>query len=210
MISISKIKNNLSLLLIFCLLIIIFLQRCSFNNKNDSTPRIVRDTVWVKNDTVIVSKPQIVKTIPVKITEEKIIKEYIPDSNYPGLLRQYEGVIKSLLAKNVTEDKIQIDSNGYIMIFDTVQNNMIVARSSKVSIKYPVIKETITKPAPKVVQLYAGGQISGNPANLVNGINAGLLVKNKRDQIYGVSVGVNNTGNISYGVQSYWKIKFRN
>jgi hypothetical protein len=86
---------------------------------------------------------------------------------------------------------------------------MVVGRSTQVNVKYPIIKETITLPAPKTRQVYAGGQISGNSAELINGINAGLLLKNKRDQIYGVTIGLNTNGQVSYGLQSYWKIKLK-
>lgn len=203
------IKNNFLSLIVVILLIIIVLERCNSNSTSDA-PTVVRDTVWVHNDTTVISKPQIIKTIPVDVSRDTIITNYLPDTNYQKLVLQYQEVVNQLLAKNIHLDSIKIDTNGYVKVIDTVQKNMVVGRSTKVNIKYPIIKETITLPAPKTRQVYAGGQISGQTGGqIVNGINGGLLLKNKRDQIYGVNVGLNTAGQVSYGVQSYWKIKIK-
>lgn len=204
----SDIKKNLLSVIIVILLIITVLQRCKSDVVVDA-PKIIRDTMWVSNDTTIVSKPQVIKTIPYEVSRETIIKEYLPDSNYAGLLKQYEDLVSQLLAKNIMQDSIRIDTNGYVKITDTVQKNLIVGRSTEVSMKYPIIKETVTIPQKKVTQLYLGGQVSASQGQLINGLNGGLLLKNKKDQIYGVTVGVNTDGNISYGLQSYWKIKLK-
>jgi hypothetical protein len=204
----SDIKKNLLSVIIVILLIITVLQRCKSDVVVDA-PKIIRDTMWVSNDTTIVSKPQVIKTIPYEVSRETIIKEYLPDSNYAELLKQYEDLVSQLLAKNIMQDSIRIDTNGYVKITDTVQKNLIVGRSTEVSMKYPIIKETVIQPAPKTRQLYLGGQVSASQGQLINGLNGGLLLKNKKDQIYGVTVGVNTDGNISYGLQSYWKIKLK-
>jgi hypothetical protein len=36
-----------------------------------------------------------------------------------------------------------------------------------------------------------------------------LLYKNKKDQIFGASLGINTNGSVVYGVSSYWKIKLK-
>ena len=208
MISLSKIKENLLSVVTLILLTIILLQRCE-GGKDIEAPKIVRDTVWISHDTMVVTKPQIIKTIPIDVSRDTIINHYIPDTNYQKLVLQYQEVVNQLLAKNIHQDVIRIDTNGYVKITDTVQRNTVIGRSSEVSIKYPIIKETITLPAPKVRQVYAGGQVAGNSAELINSINAGLLLKNKKDQIYGITVGLSAQGQVSYGLQSYWKLKLK-
>lgn len=204
----NHLKGNIHNLIVIVLILLVLLQRCN-DPKPPGTPTVVRDTVWVVKDSTIYSRPQIIKTIPIDVPRETIIKEYLPDTNYNALLKQYESVVNELLAKNIQRDSISVDSIGYVKITDTVQKNMVVGRSTQVNVKYPIIKETITLPAPITRQVYAGGQISGNSAELINGINAGLLLKNKRDQIYGVTIGLNTNGQVSYGLQSYWKIKLK-
>ena len=205
----KMVGGNIHNLIVIVLILILLLQRCNENPTPD-VPTVVRDTTWIIKDSTVYSKPQIIKTIPVDVSRDTIINHYIPDTNYQKLVLQYQDVVNQLLAKNIHSDSIRIDTNGYVKIIDTVQKNLIVGRSTKVDVKYPVIKETIIQPAPKVNQVFAGGQISGQTGGqVINGINAGLLLKNKRDQIYGVNVGLNTSGQVSYGLQSYWKIKLK-
>ena len=205
----NHLKGNIHNLIVIILILLVLLQRCNDPKPTTDIPTVVRDTVWVVKDSTIYSKPQIIKTIPVDVPRETIIKEYLPDTNYNKLVKQYQDVVNQLLAKNIQQDSIPVDSIGYVKITDTVQKNMVIGRSSQVNVKFPIIKETITLPAPKTRQVYAGGQISGNTGELINGINAGLLLKNKRDQIYGVNVGLNSNGQVSYGLSSYFKLKFK-
>lgn len=205
----SKLKDNFLSAIVIILLIIILLQRCGDNKQIVEAPKVVRDTVWVRKDSTILSKPQVVRTIPVNVYHDTIINHYIPDTNYAKLVIQYQDVVNQLLAKNIQQDSIRIDSNGYVKITDTVQRNVIVGRSTEVSMKYPIIKETVTIPQKKVTQLYLGGHVSGNASDLVNAINGGLLLKNKKDQIYGATIGLNRQGQVSYGLQSYWKLKLK-
>jgi len=206
----KEIRSNILNLIVLILIVVVLLQRCDIATlRHNDTIKIVKDTVWVHNDTMVVTKPQIIKTVPIDVSRDTIINHYIPDTNYQKLVLQYQEVVNQLLAKNIHEDMIRIDTNGYVKITDTVQRNTVIGRSSEVSIKYPIIKETITLPAPKVRQVYAGGQVAGNSAELINSINAGLLLKNKKDQIYGITVGLSAQGQVSYGLQSYWKLKLK-
>lgn len=206
----KEVRSSILNVIVLILIVVVLLQRCSdATSRHSDTIKIVKDTMWVHNDTMIVSKPQIIKTIPINVSHDTIINHYIPDTNYQKLVIQYQEVVNQLLAKNIQQDSISIDTNGYVKITDTVQRNMVVGRNSEVSIKYPIIKETVTIPQKKVTQLYFGGQVSGNTEQLINGINAGLLLKNKKDQIYGITVGLNTGGQVSYGLQSYWKLKIK-
>jgi len=203
---INFIKNNVLNFIIAVLLLIIFLDRCN-KPVQPEAPKIVRDTTWVVKESFTTTRPQVVKTI--EVHDSIITKEYVPDTNYAKLVVQYQEVVNQLLAQNILKDSIRIDSVGYVKIIDTVKKNLIVGRSVQSAITYPIIKETVTIPQKKVTQLYLGGQVSGSQGQLINGLNGGLLLKNKKDQIYGVTVGVNTDGNISYGLQSYWKIKLK-
>jgi hypothetical protein len=55
--------------------------------------------------------------------------------------------------------------------------------------------------------LYIGGGVIGNKTSGVTNLNAGLLLKTKKDKIYSVIVGTNVEGQISYGFQTFWKLK---
>jgi len=199
------IKNNLLNLVIGVLLLVVILQKCNQPVTPDA-PTIVRDTAWVVKDSLIVSKPQIIKSISVE-SHDTIINQYVPDTNYAKLVLQYQEVVNQLLTKNILADSIRIDTNGYVKITDTVQKNLIVGRGTQVNIKYPIIKETVTIPPKKVTQLYVGGAIQASPA--INQAGVGALLKTRNDFLFGGSLGVNTNGNLQYGVGAYWKIKLK-
>ena len=197
--------NNILSIAILILAVIIVLQRSNSSPDMIEKPIVIRDTVWQKKDSVIYTSPKVVQTIPVKIISEK----YLPDPNYDKLVLQYQELVKLHLAKNIQKDSVQIDSIGFVKVTDTVQNNVVQNRKWEYNIKYPIIKETIIEPPKKINQLYIGGGLQGNQYNIINSINGGILYKNKKDQIYGISVGVNTNGQLVYGLSSYWKIKFK-
>ena len=197
--------NNILSIAILILAVIIVLQRSNSSPDIIEKPIVVRDTIWQKKDSVIYTSPKVIQTIPVKIISEK----YLPDPNYGKLLLQYQELVKLHLAKNIQKDSVKIDSIGFVKVIDTVQNNIVQNRKWEYNIKYPIIKETIIEPSKKVNQLYIGGGLQGNQYNIINSINGGILYKNKKDQIYGLSVGINTNGQVVYGVSSYWKIKFK-
>jgi len=199
------IKTNFFNLLVAVLLVIILLQKCS-QPVDPGVPTVVRDTMWVVKDSLIVSKPQVTKTIQVE-SHDTIINQYLPDTNYAKLVVQYQEVVNTLLAKNIHSDSIRIDSNGYVKITDTVQRNLITGRSSQVNIRYPIIKETIILPAKKVTQLYIGGVVQGSSG--ISQISTGALLKTRNDFLFGTSLGVNTNGALQYGLGAYWKLKLK-
>ena len=202
-------KIKLSDIIVVILLIIILLQRCSGggNPKNPTGPQITRDTVWVHKDSTITTKPQMIGTVTVPI--DRWNTEYLPDTNYTRLLAQYMDVTNKFLASNMHSDSLKIDSIGYVHVKDTVSRNLITSRSYTYNLKYPIIKETITIPEPKKTQVYIGGGFEGDESELVSDVSVGLLLKNKKDQIFGASVGYSMYSGIQFGISSYWKIKLR-
>ena len=198
------IKNNFINVIVISLLIVMLLQRCGGPKSPVDKPIIKRDTVWVIKQNTIISKPVIVKTIPGKPGTE-----YKPDPNYDKLVKQYQKIVEEYIAQNIHKDSIKIDSIGYINITDTVTKNKIIGRKTSYSLKYPVITNTITLPPEKRNQLYIGGGLQGSQDELLNQFNAGILLKNKKDQIYGIYTGIDTDGQVQFGIQSYWKISFR-
>ena len=199
------VRKNFFNIIIAVLAVIIVLQKCTQPGDIDG-PTIVRDTAWVVKDSLIYSKPQIIKTIEVE-SHDTIINQYIPDTNYAKLVLQYQEVVNQLLTKNILADSIRIDTNGYVKITDTVQKNLIVGRGTQVNIKYPIIKETVTFPPKKVTQLYVGGALQTSTQNQQAGV--GALLKTRNDFLFGGSLSVNTYGDLQYGVSAFWKIKLK-
>ncbi len=198
------ITKNLLTLMVGALLLIVILQQCKGTPEIEA-PTVVRDTVLVVKESLTVTKPQLVETI--ESHDSIIMKEYVPDTNYAKLVAQYQEVVNQLLAKNIMQDSVAIDSVGYVKITDTVQKNLVIGRSTKVNIRYPIIRETITLPAKKTNQLYVGGAILASPAP--NAIMGSALLKTRNDFLFGGSLSINTYGDLQYGVHSYWKIKLK-
>jgi hypothetical protein len=200
----QAIRKNLLTLMVGALLLIVILQQCKGTPEIEA-PTVVRDTVLVVKESLTVTKPQLVETI--ESHDSIIMKEYVPDTNYAKLVAQYQEVVNQLLAKNIMQDSVAIDSVGYVKITDTVQKNLIVGRSVQSKISYPIITETITLPAKKTNQLYVGGAILGTSAP--NTIMGSALLKTRNEKMFGGSLSINTYGDLQYGIHSYWKIKLK-
>jgi len=195
------VEKNFLAIIILLLVLVLLANRCDHSGVK---PTIVIDTVYVHHDSIVTSKPQLVKVISTPI--EKIITniQYKPDTNYQALLKQYNALLTLYFNKNIQKDTLKLNKLGYISVTDTVYNNLITGRVYDYHITYPEITKSITR---HTNQVYVGGGLQGNPASLINQINVGLLLKNKKDQVFGASIGLNQNGAIQYGINSYWKIK---
>ncbi len=198
-------KNNIIGILILIVVILLLLDRWRKPQTIDE-PVTKRDTVWIEKDTIIYSTPQFTESISSNDTTI-IQNNYIPDTNYSKLVAQYYEVVNKLLAMNIFHDTIRIDTNGYVKIIDTVQNNMLVGRSTLLNIKYPTITETVMMPERKTSQIYLGGILQTNLN--YHQIGVGGILKTKNDFMIGGSFGINTYGDAMYGVNAYWKLKFK-
>lgn len=204
--------KQLPSIIIILLVLIILIQRCKSGNNtpvnintHDTTTSI--KYVYVKDSGH--SKPIYIKGGRDTILENTI--EYVPSEEYSDLLEQFNDLKIALLSKNIYKDEIPIDTFGNIKITDTIQRNMVVGRGWSTDIKVPEKTITITNniyPKPKR-QLYVGGGIFLSQNEPVRQINVGLLLKNKKDQIYSVSAGIDLKGTPEFGIHSYWKIKIK-
>ena len=161
---------------------------------------IKHDTTWIVKDTVIYSKPKLINTIKYKtILKTKVDSFKIQDTSI------------SCMDINIYSDTLKLDTLGKVIIIDTIQHNQITGRNYKLKYKFPIITNTITNyiVEPKKTQWYVGGLIGINNIDIINNINIGILVKNKKDQILGIQVGINKQGLLEYGLSSYRKIKLK-
>ena len=204
--------KQLPSIIIILLVLIILIQRCK-NGNNTPVNINTHDTttsikyVYVKDSGH--SKPIYIKGGRDTILENTI--EYVPSEEYSDLLEQFNDLKIALLSKNIYKDEIPIDTFGNIKITDTIQRNMVVGRGWTTDIKVPEKTITTTNniyPKPKR-QLYVGGGIFLSQNEPVRQINVGLLLKNKKDQIYSVSAGIDLKGTPEFGIHSYWKIKIK-
>ena len=195
-------------LLVLVLVLILLLQKCG---SDGNISKATHDTVisvqyhYIKDTGY--SKPTFIKGQRDTILESSV--EYVPSQDYDELYNQFEELKQAVLSKNIYTDKLKIDSFGTVEIIDTIQRNQIIGRRYINNLIIPTKTITITNniPIKPKNQFYIGGDIQGSQIKLIQGFDAGILLKNKKDQIFGATVGISTTGEIRYGIQSYWKIK---
>ncbi len=219
----TYIKNNiLSLIIIVALIVffILFAKGC-FQVKADQT---LQPTVTIKRDTQYIMQPPITipQYQPIIVKSEPASPTVIPkiyqqtSTDIKKLTQQVKELAAQFYAINHYKDSIQLkdssgNSVGMVRLDDAVSQNQIQSRNPSYSLRLPVITNTITidHPYQPRNQLYLGGGITGSRESFIQQFEAGLLLRNKQDQMYGLKAGIDVKGNVLYGVQSYWKIKFK-
>ena len=198
-------KNFLNLLV---LVIIAFMLMRECNTSGQALQRkpdtiTIVDTIYITKTKTITKKVHIISTdSSYDVTKDE---RFIPNTSYETLKEQFTKLSKDYTTRNIYKDTLILDSIGFVYVNDSVQFNTLSKRNYTYSYKLPtVIKTTTTTIYPKPTrQLYAGLGVSTLG---VSSINAGVMYKSRRDQLYGFTLSVNNS-QLVYGVQTYFKIK---
>lgn len=198
--------------IIVVLLAIILLQRaCTPKCAEPITNVIVsNDTMTIHDTTIMYRKVRLSIHDTTYMPSDTIYKV---DTNCEVTKGRFIKLVKQHVARNIYADTILIDTIGYVRIYDTVQFNKLQGRGMKYRLVIP--NKYIQVPAAPKRQLYVGGGLLADgtaiakKALLINAAEAGLLYKTKKDQMYGAKVQVGFNGNVSYGVQSYWKLRLK-
>jgi len=203
----QKLTHHFTVIVIGLLIAIIILQRsCTDPKVVTPEPSVVTkiDTIWkhVYHTTI--------KKVPVKsyIYYEPEIVRVTPSDNIDTCRAKFNTLFKKHNIQTIYQDTLKLDSLGTVTIIDTVWLNKLSKRIYIQNIKIPTVTKTttITKQKPAVRQLYIGGNLF--TSNLTrNIVTPGLIYKDRKDRIYQVNVGIDNTGSIYYGGGLFWKIK---
>lgn len=167
------------------------------------------DTTFVKHDSVIyVDREKLVYVKSIKTPIKDIPKKLLPSNNPDTLVRQYADLLLEHSTKHIYLDTLKIDSIGWVAVEDTVQYNQLASRKYTYSIKERQIKETttITRTNPPKNLFFVGGEAMFNQRT-VTGAQIGLLLKNRKDNIIGVSAGYDfPQKSIIYSAKFYTKL----
>jgi hypothetical protein len=204
-------KDKLTGIIIVGLVGLVFFQRGCEKGSEAKGPDtlVVHDTAWQVHEKTIVKQIPISKEIPVPY--EVQVTKYQADTSYPKLKVQYDNLVKQYAAKRVYTDTIPVGKYGHIKVIDTVAENKLGKRTVKEDYKIPEVTKTvtITKYAEPTRQVYVGAGVNASSLSNFRSVEGGVLYKTKKDQIIGLKANVNTDGSITYGVQSYWKIKLK-
>jgi hypothetical protein len=133
--------------------------------------------------------------------------EYEPDPEHEKLLQQYMALGNKYFARNSFETRFPVGEYGVAIVRDTVLENKLIGSGLELDVIFPSKTITIVKPAPPVKQFFIGTSITGGGQQFVNSVSVGGLYKDKKDRVFGASVGFNDLGRFQYGFSSYIKLK---
>ena len=114
---------------------------------------------------------------------------------------QIDSVLTLYYAKYLYLDTFRL-KYGKIYVQDSVQQNKIISRSWGADLIIPTEKVTITTQKPVRNQIYFGPKFEYSNS-LSPGI--GMILKTKRERMYGISVGIGNNAPV-YGGLIYIKL----
>ena len=155
-----------------------------------------RDTIYIKRDTIVYKEG---KKIKVKVE----VPKYIP------LEADTQLILVDYFTKRFYTDTLDLGKDSYVTIEDTIVENKIFARKFTSTITERLINDTLFLKEPAKRQVYLGLTGGFDKENIVNYAGPSLLYKDKKDKIFGLGVGINNSKQISLQGSIYWKIKLK-
>jgi hypothetical protein len=208
----SQIKNYVTIGIIGVLMAIIMLQRACTPSvgTTDKDTVVVTKIVYVPVHDTIYTDPKIVTRV---LPGKPLPPQYLPDTNYADLKKQYQHLVIEHLAKNVYEDKLNLDTLGNIIIRDTTQFNRLGKRSYQLNLRIPkrvdsvYVTNTVLAPPKRQVYLGIGANTTQTLGTL--GLRGSVLYKDKKDNMFSPSVTINTNGSVIYGIDTYFKIKLK-
>lgn len=200
-------KNFLNLLVLAVIAFMLMREGCNSNQplQRKADTVIVVDTIYIIKTKTIIKKVHIVSTDSTYDFAKD--PKFIPDTSYETLKRQFTKLSKDYTTRNIYKDTLDLDSIGFVYVIDSVQFNTLSKRNYTYSYKLPTITKTVNTItyAKPVRQIYVGLGVSTLG---VSSMNVGAIYKSRRDQLYGVTLSVDND-QLVYGVQTYFKLKLQ-
>ena len=200
--------------IILVLAIVLFRSECSMSDNIKNEIKIdgkKYDVIKADTDTVFVKvNPDVVYKSGKNIYRDTTIYRDVPsfglsDAGAEVIQQYYDSILMSHFATNVYIDTIKFGKHGSLYIKDSIQENKILSRESNADLMFPsVTNTTIVKEKPKN-QLYLGAR--GIFANgTVSGVGTGLILKSKKDRLYGVGAIIDGKKNINFALDFYIKL----
>jgi|TARA_R100000030_G_scaffold26812_1_gene19459 hypothetical protein len=192
----TKLQN----LIIIVLCILLFLRTCG-GGETIPTERVVTK-IETRYDTLTVEKKVYVPKYTTRIETKTVTDTIVLKSKIDTL-----EILKDYYSKYVYKDTLKLDSLGYITIVDTITQNKIFSRNFDSQVLIPTT--TITNDIYlNQAKLFGGVSVGGNKSQ-INFLSGDLLYKSKKDNVYGLGLGVNQDFQPIVIGRMYWKISFR-
>ena len=199
----KKVFKNFQTLIIIGLIIVIFLLReCKGESKGAPIEPVTIVKIETKYDTIV----ETVETyIPEYRTKVKWKTVHDTIEVHDTIPTDTASILKDYFATYAYTDTLKTDSVTFI-VNDTISQNRILSRGINYSLVYPT-KIISTEREVNKRELYIGFGLGGDKQQL-SYVGSELMLRNKKERIYGVGLGINNNFEPILTFKMSWKIKF--
>jgi hypothetical protein len=189
----KKVFGNIQTLLIVVLVIVILMKSCG---EKTTDSQIITKT---KIEYISVEKkvPQYVPKWKTRVETKINIDTFFLKIDTSAILNDY-------YSKYYYEDTLSLDTLGYVLVKDTISKNNITSRN----IDYKVLIPKITIEKTIILnkrEFYTGFGVIGNLDQL-NYIGVEGLYRTKKNQAFGLGIGVNQNLIPVVSGRMYWKL----
>ena len=198
----SIFKNFQSLIIIGLIIVIFLLRECKGESKGTPIEPVTIVKIETKYDTIV----ETVETyIPEYRTKVKYKTVHDTVEIHDTIPIDTASILKDYFATYAYTDTLKKDSVTFV-INDTISQNKILSRGINYSLIYPTTIITTEREINKR-ELYIGFGLGGDKQQL-SYVGSELLLRNKKQRIYGIGLGINNSFEPILTFKMSWKVKF--
>ena len=200
----SWLKDFKTLTIIGLIIVIFLLRECKGESKGAPTEPVTIVKIETKYDTIV----ETVETyIPEYRTKVKWKTKTVHDTVevHDTVPVDTLSILEDYFATYAYTDTLKKDSVIFV-INDTISQNRILSRGINYSLVYPT-KIISTEREVNKRELYIGFGLGGDKQQL-SYVGSELMLRNKKERIYGVGLGINQNFEPILTFKMSWKIKF--
>ena len=197
----SWLKDFKTLTIIGLIIVIFLLRECRGESKGTPTEPVTVVKVETKYDTIVETVETYIPEYRTKIKYKTVhdtieIHDTVPVDTL--------SILEDYFATYAYTDTLKKDSVTFV-INDTISQNRILSRGINYSLVYPT-KIIQTEREVNKRELYLGFGIGGDRQQL-SFVGSELLLRNKKERIYGVGLGINQNFEPILTFKMSWKVK---
>ena len=199
----SIFKNFQSLIIIGLIIVIFLLRECRGEKSPIPTEPITVVKIETKYDTIVETVPTYIPKYKTRVKwKTKTVHDTI--EIHDTIPVDTASVLEEYFAAYAYTDTLKKDSVTFI-INDTISQNKILSRGIKYNLVYPT---TIIQTEREINkrELYVGFGLGGDRQQ-ISYAGSELILRTKKDKLYGVGIGVNNSFQPILTFKMNWKVK---
>ena len=196
-------KNFQSLIIIGLIIVIFLLRECRGEKSPIPTEPITVVKIETKYDTIVETVPTYIPKYKTRVKwKTKTVHDTI--EIHDTIPVDTASVLEEYFAAYAYTDTLKKDSVTFI-INDTISQNKILSRGIKYNLVYPT---TIIQTEREINkrELYVGFGLGGDRQQ-ISYAGSELILRTKKDKLYGVGIGVNNSFQPILTFKMNWKVK---